>query len=48
MSRLWLHYDSRLVKLAMKTWQAGYVLLFEKHSQLVKTWQAGYVQVGQK
>jgi hypothetical protein len=32
----------------MKAWQAGYVLLFEKHSRLVKTWQAGYGQVGQK
>ena len=48
MSRLWPHSDSRLMKLAIKTWQAGYVLLFEKHSRLVKTWQAGYGEVGQK
>jgi hypothetical protein len=36
------------MKLAMKTWQAGYLLLFEKHSRLVKTWQVGYGEVGQK
>jgi hypothetical protein len=36
------------MKLAMKTWQAGYVLMFGKHSRLVKTWQAGYGEVGQK
>jgi len=48
MSRLCPHFHSRLMKLAMKTWQAGYVLMFEKHSRLVKTWQAGYGQVGQK
>jgi hypothetical protein len=48
MSRLWHLFDSRLVKLAIKAWQAGYVLLFGKHSRLVKTWQAGYREVGQK
>jgi hypothetical protein len=36
------------MKLAIETWQAGYVLMFEKHSRLVKTWQAGYREVGQK
>jgi hypothetical protein len=48
MSRLSHLSDSRLVKLAIKSWQAGYVLLFVKHSRLVKSWQAGYREVGQK
>lgn len=48
MSRLWHLSDSRLVKLAIKAWQVGYLLMFEKHSRLVKLWQAGYREVGQK